>query len=222
MRRPAPERVFRDYTQAGRAVEALRLRGKRIVFTNGVFDLFHLGHLGLLEEARALGDALVVGVNSDLSVKRIKGRLRPVIGEEARAQIVAGARAVDLCVIFTEKDPGRLLRFIRPDVLVKGSQYTLSRVVGKRFVEGYGGRVILVPHLEGWSTTEIVRRAGSLAGQRSPEESGTRRGLTGQDHVEKRSGLTGPDHSAARRSTGADRSRPAASRTRSTPPHARG
>ncbi len=157
-------RIYRDYQEAARAVDKLKARGKRIVFTNGVFDLFHAGHLGLLEAARALGDALVVGVNSDSSVKRIKGRLRPVIDEEARAEIVAGVRAVDLCVIFTEKDPLKLLRFIRPDVLVKGSEYTLSKVVGKRFVEGYGGRVVLVPHREGWSTTDILRRIRSGRG----------------------------------------------------------
>lgn len=157
-RKDAKSRVITDYGEAARLADGLRMRGKRIVFTNGVFDLFHLGHLRLLEEARRLGDALIVGVNSDSSVKRIKGGGRPVIGESARAQIVAGARAVEASVIFAEKDPGRLLRFIRPDVLVKGSEYTLRTVVGKRFVEGYGGKVVLVPYLEGWSTTEIVTK----------------------------------------------------------------
>jgi rfaE bifunctional protein nucleotidyltransferase chain/domain len=158
-KRGAGRRVLRDYAEAGRLCDGLRRRGKRIVFTNGVFDLFHLGHLRLLEAARRLGDVLIVGVNGDLSVKRIKGRARPVIAESARAQIVAGARAVDWCVIFTEKDPGKLLRFIRPDVLVKGSEYSLRQVVGKRFVEGYGGKVVLVPHLDGWSTTAILMRS---------------------------------------------------------------
>lgn len=183
--RGAASRIYRDYSEAARVVDELRRRGKHIVFTNGVFDLFHPGHLGLLEAARALGDALVVGVNSDSSVKRIKGRIRPVIEEEARAEIVAGVRAVDLCVIFMEKDPGKLLRFIRPDVLVKGSEYTLSRVVGKRFVEGYGGRVVLVPHLEGWSTTEILRRIrGSVRASAGKQQ---RRGPQGRLNAHGRS-----------------------------------
>jgi rfaE bifunctional protein nucleotidyltransferase chain/domain len=132
------------------------------VFTNGVFDLFHLGHLRLLQAARELGDALVVGVNSDDSARRLKGRQRPIVPQFARAEIVAGVRGVDLAVIFEEDDPCALFRALRPDILAKGSEYTLSQVVGRRIVEGYGGTVVLVPHVEGYSSTGVARRAAGL------------------------------------------------------------
>ena len=148
----------------GAAVEGrcrrLRRAGRRIVFTNGVFDLFHVGHARLLQAARALGDALVVGVNSDDSARRLKGRSRPLVPQFARAELVAAVRGVDLCVIFEEDTPRGLLRRVRPDILAKGSEYALSRVVGKKMVEGWGGRVVLIPHVEGWSSTEI---AGKVA-----------------------------------------------------------
>lgn len=164
-------RVLTDFEEAGRICDALRRRGRRIVFTNGVFDLFHLGHLRLLEAARALGDALVVGVNSDSSARRLKGRGRPIVPQFARAEIVASVRGVDLCVIFGQDDPRALLRAVRPDILAKGSEYSLSGVVGRRFVEGYGGRVVLVPHVGGFSSTLLWQcsaptPAGKRAGSR--------------------------------------------------------
>lgn len=149
-------RVTVDSDRAGILCERLRQQGKRIVFTNGVFDLFHLGHLRLLAAARELGDALVVGVNSDDSVRRLKGRGRPVVPQFARAQIVAGMRGVDLAVIFEQDDPRALLRLLRPDVLAKGSEYSLAQVVGRRIVQGYGGRVILIPHLDGFSSSAVL------------------------------------------------------------------
>ena len=152
-------RVLTDFEEAGRICDALRRRGRRIVFTNGIFDLFHLGHLRLLEAARALGNALVVGVNSDSSARMLKGRGRPIVPQFARAEIVAGVRGVDLCVIFGQDDPRALLRAIRPDILAKGSEYTLSQVVGRRLVEGYGGKVVLIPHVEGFSSTALTARA---------------------------------------------------------------
>jgi D-beta-D-heptose 7-phosphate kinase/D-beta-D-heptose 1-phosphate adenosyltransferase len=155
-------RVLTDFDQAGRICDALRLRGKRIVFTNGVFDLFHLGHLRLLEAARALGEALVVGVNSDSSARRLKGKGRPIVPQFARAEIVAGVRGVDLCVVFEQDDPRALLRAVRPDVLAKGSEYRLSGVVGRRLVAGWGGEVVLVPHVSGFSSTALTVRAGGL------------------------------------------------------------
>jgi D-beta-D-heptose 7-phosphate kinase/D-beta-D-heptose 1-phosphate adenosyltransferase len=155
-------RVVTDVGHAERLCASLRRRRGSVVFTNGVFDLFHLGHLRLLQAARRLGGALVVGVNSDSSARRLKGRDRPFVGQFARAETVAGVRGVDLVVIFDEDDPRPLLRRLRPDVLAKGSEYTRAQVVGRGIVEGYGGRIALVPHLEGFSSTRL---AGRLAGR---------------------------------------------------------
>jgi D-beta-D-heptose 7-phosphate kinase/D-beta-D-heptose 1-phosphate adenosyltransferase len=138
---------------------ALRKSGRRVVFTNGVFDLFHVGHLRLLQAARALGDVLVVGINGDESARRLKGRARPVVPQFARAQIVAGARGVDLCAIFSQDDPRELLRLVHPDILVKGSEYALADVVGADLVTSWGGEVRLVPHISGWSSTRVVKKA---------------------------------------------------------------
>jgi rfaE bifunctional protein nucleotidyltransferase chain/domain len=158
-------RVVTDVDEAARICGELRRRNKRIVFTNGVFDLFHLGHLRLLEAARGLGDALVVGVNSDQSARRLKGRERPIVSQFARAEIVAGVRGVDLAVIFAQENPRALLRAVRPDVLAKGSEYSLSRVIGRRIVEGYGGKVVLIPHVEGFSSTALSE--GLRSGRKS-------------------------------------------------------
>jgi rfaE bifunctional protein nucleotidyltransferase chain/domain len=151
-------RVLTDFTEVSRRCDALRRAGKRIVFTNGVFDLLHVGHLRLLQGARACGDALVVGVNSDDSARLLKGRRRPAVPQFARAELVAAVRGVDFSAIFDQPDPRELLRFVRPDVLAKGSEYTLSGVVGRRMVEGWGGRVVLIAHRGGWSSTAIIER----------------------------------------------------------------
>ena len=142
---------------------AFRRAGKRIVFTNGVFDLFHVGHARLLQAARALGDTLVVGINSDESARRLKGRARPVVPQFARAEMVAAVRGVDLCVIFDQDDPRDLLRLVHPITLVKGSEYARADVVGGSMVEGWGGTVALVPHVAGWSSTRL---AGAARGKR--------------------------------------------------------
>jgi len=154
-------RVTIDAATAAAFVRRLRAKGRSVVFTNGVFDLFHLGHLRLLEAARALGDALVVGVNSDESASRLKGRARPLAPQFARAAIVAGCRPVDLVAIFEDNTPVELLRAVRPDVLVKGGEYRPSQVVGRDLVEGWGGRVAIVPHVEGVSTSGLVARIRS-------------------------------------------------------------
>jgi len=137
----------------------LRRKGRKLVFTNGVFDLFHVGHLRLLQAARALGGALVVGVNADESARRLKGRGRPLVPQFARAAIVAGVRGVDLTALFSEDDPRELLRLVHPDILVKGSEYAPADVVGGSLVEGWGGAVRLVPHVSGWSSTHVVEKA---------------------------------------------------------------
>jgi len=141
----------------------LRAEGKRIVFTNGCFDLFHMGHLQLLREAKKLGDVLVVGINSEDSVKRIKGEGRPFIPENDRANIVSALDCVDYVVLFSEDTPFELIKSLKPDILVKGGDYSPETVVGKEFVEGYGGKVCIIPLVQGISTSLLVdkiRRKG--------------------------------------------------------------
>jgi D-beta-D-heptose 7-phosphate kinase/D-beta-D-heptose 1-phosphate adenosyltransferase len=139
-------------------LEAWRAAGERIVFTNGVFDLLHRGHVEYLEKAKALGDRLVVGVNSDASVRRIKGPERPLIPAEERAELLAALACVDLALIFDEDTPERLIREVKPDVLAKGGDWTPDRIVGREFVESRGGRVVSVPLREGLSTTALIER----------------------------------------------------------------
>ena len=145
----------------GAALEAVagwRARGQRIGFTNGCFDLLHPGHISLLRQARQTADRLVVGLNSDASVRRLKGEGRPVQGEAARAQVLASLETVDLVVIFAEDTPVRLIEALRPDCLVKGSDYTIDEVVGADIVQGYGGTVIIAQNEPGYSTTGTIRR----------------------------------------------------------------
>ena len=149
--------VMTDFAAVGRRCARLRRAGRRLVFTNGVFDLFHVGHLRLLQAARQLGDFLVVGVNSDESARGLKGRRRPAVSQFARAELLAGVRGVDLCVIFPQADPRELLQAVRPQVLVKGSEYSLREVVGRELVERWGGRVQRIPHVPGWSSTALLR-----------------------------------------------------------------
>ena len=129
-----------------------------VVFTNGVFDLIHPGHVDVLNVARARGDALVVGVNSDDSVRRLKGEGRPVRSEADRAYVLAALEAVDAVVLFAEDTPLELIRALHPDVLVKGGDYTPETVVGRRDVEAWGGEVVIVPLTAGHSTTSIIER----------------------------------------------------------------
>ncbi len=137
-------------------VEEARARREKVVFTNGCFDLLHMGHLHLLQRARAFGDLLVVGINDDASVRKLKGQGRPLIGQDQRAELLASLRFVDYVTTFPEPTPLRLLRAVRPDVLVKGGDYSLDQVVGRDWVESYGGRVERVPLLPGFSTSSLV------------------------------------------------------------------
>jgi len=144
--------------EAAECAERWRLRGKRVGFTNGCFDLLHPGHISLLTQARAACDVLVVGLNSDESVQRLKGPTRPVQSETARATVLASLSCVDLVVIFGEDTPEQLIRTLRPDVLVKGADYTIETVVGADFVQSYGGKVVLANLVAGQSTTNTIRR----------------------------------------------------------------
>ena len=136
--------------------ERWRRAGKRVVFTNGCFDLLHAGHIQYLQASRARGDALIVGINADASVRRLKGPSRPVIGEEDRAHLMAALACVDAVVIFDEDTPLELIRAVRPDVLTKGADYTVDTVVGHDLVAGWGGEVALIPLQEGRSTSGLI------------------------------------------------------------------
>lgn len=140
------------------ALAPRRRRGERVVFTNGCFDLLHPGHVALLEAARDLGDLLVVGLNSDESVTRLKGPSRPILAQGERATILAALRAVDYVVVFGEDTPLSLVRALRPDVLVKGGDWPPDRIVGRDDVEGWGGRVVTVPLVAGRSTTALAEK----------------------------------------------------------------
>ena len=135
-----------------------RTAGERIVFTNGVYDLLHRGHVEYLEEARALGDRLVVGVNSDASVRRLKGPTRPIIPQDERAELIAALACVDLAVIFDDDTPLSLIEAVVPDVLVKGADWAEDAIVGGEFVRARGGRVERIALREGLSTSAIVKR----------------------------------------------------------------
>ena len=143
---------------ASAALARWRAAGGRVVFTNGVFDLLHRGHAEYLEEARALGDHLVVGINSDASVRRLKGPSRPIVPAAERAELVAALACVDLAVVFDDDTPLRLIEAVQPDVLVKGADWAEGAIVGREFVEARGGRVVRVPVREGLSTSAIIDR----------------------------------------------------------------
>lgn len=138
--------------------EDLRADGKRVVFTNGCFDVLHVGHLRYLQQARGLGDALVVGVNSDAGVRRLKGPQRPIVPEEERAELLAGLACVDYVTLFDEPLPNQTLSALRPHIHVKGGDYEAERLPETPLVRSMGGEVVIVPLVEGRSTTDVVRR----------------------------------------------------------------
>jgi D-beta-D-heptose 7-phosphate kinase/D-beta-D-heptose 1-phosphate adenosyltransferase len=143
---------------AARALAAARRRGARVVFTNGCFDLLHAGHVRSLEEARSHGDLLVVAVNSDASVRRLKGPLRPLVPARQRALVLAALECVDLVVTFSEDTPLAAIRALRPDVLAKGGDWSLDAIVGRPEVESWGGRVVRLREIPGVRTTALVER----------------------------------------------------------------
>ena len=147
-----------------RLLRKSRRQRKRIVFTNGCFDLLHPGHVRLLRFAKRLGDLLIVGINSDRSVRTLKGSRRPIQSEKDRAELLSGLEAVDYVTIFKEKDPERLIRALRPDVLVKGADWKKKEVVGRSFVASYGGKVFAFPTVAGKSTTTLIQKIRRLKG----------------------------------------------------------
>ena len=136
----------------------LRRAGKRIVFANGCFDLLHPGHVTLLERAKGLGDTLVVAVNSDRSVRRLKGPQRPILPQRVRATLLAALASVDYVTMFDEPTPYRLIAAIQPDVLVKGADWNVGHIIGQRVVVKRGGRVVRIPLVGGYSTTGLIQR----------------------------------------------------------------
>ena len=141
------------------AAEAKRLKaaGKALVFTNGVFDLLHVGHLRYLQQARGLGDALMIGLNADSCVKRLKGDKRPILPEAERAELLAGLACVDYVCLFEEDDPRELIKAVVPQILVKGGDWPIEKILGRDTVEAAGGKVLSLPFVEGRSTTTIVQ-----------------------------------------------------------------
>jgi D-glycero-beta-D-manno-heptose 1-phosphate adenylyltransferase len=155
--RPGTSRLLTQAETAG-FVARERAAGRRIVFTNGVFDILHPGHVRYLQRAHALGDLLIVGLNADESVRRNKGAARPIVPEEERAEMLAALACVDAVVIFGEDIPDEIIRLVQPDILVKGADWAADQIVGRDTVEARGGKVIRMPVEEGFSTTALVER----------------------------------------------------------------
>jgi len=145
-----------DRKDLKKVVERLKKEGKRVVFTNGCFDLIHVGHTRYLEEAKKLGDILIVAVNSDQSVMTIKGKKRPIIPEEERAEVLSALQCVDFVVIFHEPDPLNIISLLKPDVLVKGGDWGEDAIIGREVVESIGGKVVRIPEIKGASTSSII------------------------------------------------------------------
>ncbi|UZJ39128.1 D-glycero-beta-D-manno-heptose 1-phosphate adenylyltransferase [Prosthecochloris sp. SCSIO W1102] len=143
---------------AERLVREWKQQGKKVVFTNGCFDILHAGHVQYLEKAKATGDVLIVGVNSDGSVKRLKGQNRPIASETDRCTVLAGLEAVDATVIFDEDTPARIIERLLPDILIKGADWPIDKIVGAKTVLEHGGEVKTIEFLEGRSTTSIIER----------------------------------------------------------------
>ena len=152
-----PLKIF-SLENLAREVNTLRIKSKKIVFTNGVFDLLHKGHLASLSQAASLGDILIVGVNSDASVKRLKGPSRPINDQDQRALMLASMVAVDAVVIFEEDTPLKVIKALLPDVLVKGGDYTIEQIAGAKELIENGGKVVLADMIDGVSTTKIIEK----------------------------------------------------------------
>ena len=150
---------IRELKNLAKTLSVLRTKGKKIVFTNGCFDIIHVGHVDYLSKARRLGDVLVVGLNSDSSVKKIKGKGRPINKESDRAKVLSSLYFVDYITSFNETTPENLIKKMRPDILVKGGDWKIKDIAGSSFVRSYGGKVKRIPFVKGHSTTSIIERS---------------------------------------------------------------
>lgn len=148
---------FLNQQEVKNRIEEIR-KGKKVVFTNGCFDILHVGHVKYLQEAKAQGDILVVGLNSDLSVRKLKGESRPIQTEEDRGTVLSALACVDFVTVFTEDNPGKLIQLLKPDVLVKGGDWKVDQIVGSDFVLAHGGEVKSLQFVQGKSTTNIVSK----------------------------------------------------------------
>jgi len=139
-------------------IPRLKAEGKKVVFTNGCFDILHVGHIRYLKKAKSLGDILIIGMNTDRSVKSFKGEKRPIVPENERAEVLSALEFVDYVVLFDEPDPLRLIETLKPDVLVKGADWAKEKIIGREIVENAGGRVVRVPMVPGASSTGVIER----------------------------------------------------------------
>ena len=143
-------------------LEELRKKGKKIAFTNGCFDILHVGHVRYLREAKKTADVLVLALNSDSSVRSLKGKERPLVPEKERAEIIAALEFIDFVIIFNELTPLELINYLKPDILIKGGDWAEEAVVGREEIKAWGGRVTIIPEVEGKSTTNIVEKIKNL------------------------------------------------------------
>ncbi len=148
-----------NLTEADQIIQNYKKEKKKIVFTNGCFDLLHIGHVRYLEQAKSRGDVLIVGINADVSVQKLKGPQRPIQNENDRAEILASLKSVDHTVLFSEDTPIELIKKLKPDVLVKGGDWKVQQIVGWDFVQSYGGQVESLQFIEGRSTTQIIEKS---------------------------------------------------------------
>jgi len=153
-----PPKKIQSIARLQRIVGNLKRQGKKVVFTNGCFDILHVGHVRYLSKARETGDLLIVGLNTDRSVRTIKGEQRPIVSERERAEVLAALAIVDYVVLFDEPDPLRLITALKPDILVKGSDWAKDEIVGRDVVEKGGGKVIRIPLVPGSSSTNLIDR----------------------------------------------------------------
>ncbi len=151
-----------DIEELKRRLAQWRVKSDRIVFTNGCFDILHVGHLHTLKESIQLGDKLIVGLNSDASVSRLKGKERPIVNQLDRSEMLAALEMVDAVIIFEDDTPEELIQMIKPDVLCKGGDWSIENIVGGDFVKSYGGQVVSIPFVQGYSSSSLINKIKSL------------------------------------------------------------
>ncbi|MDH4267457.1 MAG: D-glycero-beta-D-manno-heptose 1-phosphate adenylyltransferase [Deltaproteobacteria bacterium] len=152
-------------TQMRKFLPGLKAQGKKVVFTNGCFDILHVGHVRYLKKAKSLGDILIIGLNTDRSVRIIKGENRPIVPEKERAEVLSALEFVDYIVFFNEPDPLHLIEALKPDILAKGADWSKDRIIGREIVENLGGRVVLVPMVAGASSTGLIEKIKKVYGR---------------------------------------------------------